>query len=560
MKVRQLMTKRIISLLSALLLVFAISPAAFAAGEEQPGYVLTAQSAGGTCTLTVSVKGCLAYSGRLAISFDPQQLTLQGEGRKAVVTQNRVSTTLDGVAEDELIDPAKGFVGFAWYGARIDAREQNVPIATLRFTQKTDALDSGSFSLRYVPDEGFGSWLSAASLQVSDGSPYPYISAYLKNGYSPLAVSFEYDGADRAAANGHAVTLRCRDLFGNPVAAEAEWSGRVAAADENGDIALTLREGTHRVRVRAEGYGDREEILTVTGDASVDLTFQTDEMLVEQAAGQLAIGFAAGDSANAVTRTVTLPYLTSGGVSVSWKSSRADVVTDSGLVYQPPEGKEDVEVTLTATLTHGKAVREKQFNLKVLSKRTSHVPGKSFTDLEGYAWAEEAILRLSAAGVIKGVSATRFDPSAPIKRGDFILLVMNLMAPTAKYQAEAFDDVPEDSYYSEAIKTARALDIVNGSGGNKFLPQTYITRQEMAVMVARAMRATRYDTLQNTPGDLTVFADQAQIASWATEDMALMVGNGHMKGDAGRIRPAANTSRAEAAVFIDRIRTKAQGQ
>ena len=47
------MTKRIISLLSALLLVFAISPAAFAAGEEQPGYVLTAQSAGGTCTQTV---------------------------------------------------------------------------------------------------------------------------------------------------------------------------------------------------------------------------------------------------------------------------------------------------------------------------------------------------------------------------------------------------------------------------------------------------------------------------------------------------------------------------
>ena len=58
-------------------------------------------------------------------------------------------------------------------------------------------------------------------------------------------------------------------------------------------------------------------------------------------------------------------------------------------------------------------------------------------------------------------------------------------------------------------------------------------------------------------GDLTKFADQAQIANWARENIAWAVGSGLISGrDNGMLDPQGNTTRAEAATILQRFLTK----
>ncbi len=82
------------------------------------------------------------------------------------------------------------------------------------------------------------------------------------------------------------------------------------------------------------------------------------QQLLDDAAEQVVIGYAEGDSAESVTSNLTLPYR-SGGKSklqVEWKSSDGDVIWPSGYGYSDYTGKvtrasSDRAVTLTATVS-----------------------------------------------------------------------------------------------------------------------------------------------------------------------------------------------------------------
>lgn len=81
-------------------------------------------------------------------------------------------------------------------------------------------------------------------------------------------------------------------------------------------------------------------------------------LLEKKAAADLAIGFAAGDTADAVTQDLVLPYQISGKSwsKVTWASSDADAIVVSGSGYwddyagKVARSAADVQVTLTATV------------------------------------------------------------------------------------------------------------------------------------------------------------------------------------------------------------------
>ena len=80
--------------------------------------------------------------------------------------------------------------------------------------------------------------------------------------------------------------------------------------------------------------------------------------LLDNAAEQIAVGYAAGDSAESVTSNLTLPYRagTKSKFEVSWKSSDGDAIWPSGYGWSDYTGKvtrasSDREVTLTATVS-----------------------------------------------------------------------------------------------------------------------------------------------------------------------------------------------------------------
>ncbi|ANY70025.1 hypothetical protein BBD42_28620 [Paenibacillus sp. BIHB 4019] len=183
-------------------------------------------------------------------------------------------------------------------------------------------------------------------------------------------------------------------------------------------------------------------------------------------------------------------------------------------------------------------------------------PGSSvFTDLSGYAWAEEAIRALAQHGIIKGTSETTFEPGQGVTRAEFVTLIVRALKLKATV-TDNFDDVSKDAYYYEALGIAKQLGMTLGSGANEFQPNHKISRQDMMVLVSRALKIAGIETRNGNESDLNGYSDKGNIASYAAEAVAALVSEGIVKGSgSGKINPQGSTTRAEAAVILYRVLT-----
>ena len=114
----------------------------------------------------------------------------------------------------------------------------------------------------------------------------------------------------------------------------------------NADVAFELsRDG------KTEHYQPNKSVQVAWDEARV-------QQMLDDAADKVAIGYAAGDSAESVTSNLTLPYRTGikNKLQVEWKSSDGDVIWPSGYGWSDYTGKvtrasSDRAVTLTATVS-----------------------------------------------------------------------------------------------------------------------------------------------------------------------------------------------------------------
>ncbi|WP_225999762.1 immunoglobulin-like domain-containing protein [Paenibacillus sp. BJ-4] len=100
--------------------------------------------------------------------------------------------------------------------------------------------------------------------------------------------------------------------------------------------------------------------------SEVTVNIPTDADDVAQAKDALALGFASGDSAAAVSQPLVLPRTGLNGTTVSWSSDSPDVITKEGAVTRPSYDAGDKKVTLTATITKGTASDTRTFEVTVL--------------------------------------------------------------------------------------------------------------------------------------------------------------------------------------------------
>ena len=174
-----------------------------------------------------------------------------------------------------------------------------------------------------------------------------------------------------------------------------------------------------------------------------------------------------------------------------------------------------------------------------------------FTDLENHAWAKDSIYALKNKGIISGISETEFAPANNIKRGDFILILTRMLGVNDEF-TENFADVPESTYYYNAIGSAKAAGIAQGSGEN-FMPENSITRQDLITLAYRAFLAKGYIEETGELTSLEAFTDMGDISEYAKTAMASMVSAGIIKGSNGNVNPKGNATRAEVAVMCARL-------
>jgi len=180
---------------------------------------------------------------------------------------------------------------------------------------------------------------------------------------------------------------------------------------------------------------------------------------------------------------------------------------------------------------------------------------KTFDDIDNYPWAKEAIETLALKGIIRGTSPTTYSPAEPVKRADFMLLLVRALELSSDFE-DNFNDVAPGAYYSEALGIAKTLGIAQGVGDNRFNPESQITRQDLMVLIDRAMKVAGKELVGGEHSDLDGFTDKSKIAPYAVESIATLVKNEIVIGDGSFINPLGNATRAETAVLIYRIYNK----
>ncbi|SNS16352.1 S-layer homology domain-containing protein [Anaerovirgula multivorans] len=173
-----------------------------------------------------------------------------------------------------------------------------------------------------------------------------------------------------------------------------------------------------------------------------------------------------------------------------------------------------------------------------------------FTDLADYDWAVEAIETMAGKGIISGRRAGIFDPGGNITRAEFAALITKLTNHEEVIaQAIGFEDIASDAWYYEAVTKAYRAGLIKGRNHNEFDPNGAITREEMAVIIAKVLKKETTDT-----SVLNNFKDKEEMAPWAKEAIVLCHQKGIIKGMGdGNFAPKEKTNRAQTAVMLYKL-------
>ncbi len=171
---------------------------------------------------------------------------------------------------------------------------------------------------------------------------------------------------------------------------------------------------------------------------------------------------------------------------------------------------------------------------------------RTFPDLGSYAWARLDIDRLLAASVLNGFPDGTLRPGDSLTRAEFVaMLVRTLGLPQPPGGRDPFLDVPGDAWFAPAVLAAVHAQRVQGLSPTSFGPEALVTREQMAVLLARALRL---------PAGTTPFSDAASVSPWAVNGVGAAAAAGYISGfPDGTFRPQDVTTRGQAAKVLTEV-------
>jgi hypothetical protein len=214
------------------------------------------------------------------------------------------------------------------------------------------------------------------------------------------------------------------------------------------------------------------------------------------------------------------------------------------------------KIEKTADYTELAGLQGKHTDVKIAPAATLAVNFSDIKDHENRA----AIENLAQRGIISGKSATLFDPNATMTRTEFAAIIMQALSLPEK-NGSPFTDVPGNAWYAAAVSTAYYYEILSGVSPTAFHPNGTITRQEAAVMIARAAKLCGMDTAlseQQIRDTLSQFSDYRTAAEWAQSALAFCYKEALWAESDANIRPQDAVLRSEVAVMVNNMLKTAQ--
>ncbi|MNH86849.1 Endoglucanase precursor [compost metagenome] len=180
-----------------------------------------------------------------------------------------------------------------------------------------------------------------------------------------------------------------------------------------------------------------------------------------------------------------------------------------------------------------------------------------FSDLNTH-WARNDVNELASKLIIDGRSPNLFQPNQSITRSEFAVYIAKGLGLTPDISSGSqFRDVSSSSSSAAYINAAAKAGIITGNTDGTFQPGSPITREQMAIMMVRALSSAGYNvTLGTTPAQtLKGFKDSKKISS--QDFVAKAYQEGIIQGTSTTtFEPKGNATRAQAAVMLKRVLTK----
>ena len=174
-----------------------------------------------------------------------------------------------------------------------------------------------------------------------------------------------------------------------------------------------------------------------------------------------------------------------------------------------------------------------------------------FSDVPASSWAADAIGRCVDMKFFQGETATRFGMGHEMKRSAFAVVLCRFFGwETAAPTQATYKDVPLDAWYAGAVEAAYAHGALTDQS-DSFRPDDPITREELAVMLVRALG---YGTIAGLVQDLPMpFTDVTTNVGYTTMayDLGLVGGT-----TSTTFSPEKTATREQVAVILMRLYDK----
>ncbi|NLC03139.1 MAG: hypothetical protein GX787_02530 [Tissierellia bacterium] len=178
-----------------------------------------------------------------------------------------------------------------------------------------------------------------------------------------------------------------------------------------------------------------------------------------------------------------------------------------------------------------------------------------FTDItEEYKYAEMAISELAKKGIINGMGNGLYAPEGEFTRAQFCKIVVESLGIEQVDYKAGFTDVKSADWFAKYVQAAVDAELFEGYPEGDFMPNKVITRQEMAVVVARAAvqaDKVKQEKVDKFTMDKSEFEDKAEVPDWAEHAVAWLEAEGAFSDIANEnFNPTKVVNRAEAATVV----------
>mgnify|MGYP000637701073 CR=1 FL=1 len=186
--------------------------------------------------------------------------------------------------------------------------------------------------------------------------------------------------------------------------------------------------------------------------------------------------------------------------------------------------------------------------IEAIAAFVTKVETSPFSDVSTSAYYYEAVKWAQEKGITSGIGNGLFGPNQPCTRAQIVTFLWRAAGSPVVNYAMNMSDVPEGSYYAEAVRWALSEGITTGTTENTFSPDSECTRAQAVAFLFR-YAASEAVTLQEL---VSGFSDADSVPGYALPAMNWALAEEIVQGNGSKLMPNDSCTRAQIVTFLFR--------